>query len=82
MLEFHRGLWPHPKKGEEAFWGELGVVRGLWGGPWCVAGEFNVIRFPMECSRGGKLNSTMRRFFEIIEDLKLRDLPLQGGPYT
>ncbi|RVW79790.1 Transposon TX1 uncharacterized 149 kDa protein [Vitis vinifera] len=55
---------------------------GLWGGPYCVAGEFNVIRFPMECSRGGKLNSTMRRFFEIIEDLKLRDLPLQGGHFT
>ena len=47
-----------------------------------MAGEFNVIRFPMECSRGGKLNFTMRRFCEIIEDLELRDLPLQGGPYT
>ena len=47
-----------------------------------MAGEFNVIRFLMECSRGGKLNFTMRRFCEIIEDLELRDLPLQGGPYT
>ena len=73
---------PTLKKEREVFWGELGAIRGLWGGPWCVAGNINVVRFPMECSKGGRLTSSKRRFFEIIEDLELRDLPLQGGPYT
>ena len=55
------------KKEREEFWGELGVVRGLLGGPWCVAGDFNVVRFPVECSRGGRLTCSMRRFSKIIE---------------
>lgn len=41
-----------------------------------------MIRFPLERSRGGRLSSTTRIFFEVIEDLELRDLPLQGGPFT
>ena len=79
---FTRVYGPALKKEREEFCGELGDVRGLWGGPWCVASDFNVVRFPVECSRGGKLTYSMRRFSEIIEDLKLRDLPLQGGSYT
>lgn len=70
------------KKEREEFWGELGVVRGLLGGPWCVAGDFNVVRFLVECSKGGRLTCSMRRFSEIIENLELRDLPLQGGSDT
>ena len=35
-------------------------------------GDFNTIRF----------SSSMRRFSEVIEDLGLRDIPLQGGPFT
>ena len=46
-----------------------------------MAGNYNVVRLPMECSKGGRLTSSMRRFSEIIKDLELRDLPLQGGPY-
>ncbi|RVW97120.1 hypothetical protein CK203_030039 [Vitis vinifera] len=37
--------------------------------------------FPVECSRGGRLTCSMRRFSEIMK-LELRDLPLQGGSYT
>ena len=46
-----------------------------------MAGNYNVVRLPMECSKVGRLTSSMRRFSEIIKDLELRDLPLQGGPY-
>ena len=49
---------------------------------WCVAGDFNVILSPEECGRGGSLNSNMRRFSEVIEDLQLKDLPLVGGLFT
>ena len=66
----------------EYFWNELGAIYGLWNGSWCVAGDFNVILSPEECSRGGSLNAYMRRFLEVIEDLELKDLPLLGAPFT
>ena len=37
-----------------------------------------MIRFLRERSMGGGLPSTMRRFSEVLEDLELRDIPLQG----
>ena len=48
----------------------------------CVGGDFNEIIYPNERSRGGRFSNSMRRFSDILNDLELRDLPLQGGPYT
>ncbi|RVW17395.1 Transposon TX1 uncharacterized 149 kDa protein [Vitis vinifera] len=75
---FIRVYRPMLKLEREDFWSELGDVRGLWSDPWCMAGDFNMIKFPFKHSRGGRLSSTMRRFLEVIKDLELRDLPLQG----
>ncbi|RVX18219.1 hypothetical protein CK203_006709 [Vitis vinifera] len=69
---------PFVKVEREDFLSELGAIRGLWNEPWCAAGDFNMIRFPFEHSRGGRLSPTMRRFSEVIEELELRDLSLQG----
>ena len=66
----------------EFFWEELGAVRGLWNEPWCVGGDFNMVCFPRERRGVGSVSNSMRRFSEIIEDLGLRDIPLQGGPFT
>ena len=41
-----------------------------------------MIKFPNERRRGEKVSSLMRRFLEVIDDLDLRDLPLQGGSFT
>ena len=46
----------------EDFLSELGAIRGLWNEPWCVARDFNRIKFPSERSRGGRMSPTMRRF--------------------
>ena len=70
------------RREREDFWEELGAIRGLWSNPWCVGGDFNMIRFTGERSSGGGLSSTMRRFSEVLEDLELRDIPLQGVPFT
>ena len=73
---------PTMRRDRECFWDELGAIKGLWNGPWCVARDFNAILSPDECSRGGSLNSDMKRFSEVIEDLELKDLPLLWGPFT
>ena len=73
---------PTTFKEREGLWDELGAVRGLWNDPWCVAGDFNITRFSEERSGEGRLTGGMRRFSNVIEDLELRDLPLQGGPFT
>ena len=58
------------------------AVRGFWPSPLCIKGDFNVTTSPNERKKGGRVNSAMRRFTEVIDDLGLRDLPLQGGPFT
>ena len=47
-----------------------------------MAGDFNITRFTEERCGGSRLTWRMRRFSDVIEDLELRNLPLQGGPYT
>ena len=42
---------PIVKVEKEEFWSELGAIRGLWNKQRCVAGDFNMIRFPSERSR-------------------------------
>ena len=80
---FFTGIYgPTLKSYREPFQEKLGVIRGLWSDHWCIGGDFNVIRFPNEHSREGRLSSSMRRFSEVLDELALRDLPLQGGPYT
>ena len=37
-----------------------------------------MIHFPNERRRGGKTSPAMGRFSKVIEDLGLRDIPLQG----
>ena len=56
-------------------------------GLWCVVGgggggggRFNVVKTPSECSKGGQISSSMRRFLAVIEDLGLR-VCLAGGPF-
>ena len=54
-------------------------MHGGWGG---VGGDFNSIRFPGERRNGLSLTAEMRRFFEVIEELSLKDLPSSGGQFT
>ncbi|KAJ9685002.1 hypothetical protein PVL29_017148 [Vitis rotundifolia] len=73
---------PFAKEERESLWEEFGAIRGIWEEPWCVGGDFNIILSQGERSRQGRLNSAMRRFAQVIDDLGLIDLPLHGGSFT
>ena len=73
---------PVKRNKREMFWEEMGALKGLWEGPWCIGGDFNVVLSPNERNLGGGLTHPMRRFSEVVNELGLRDLPLQGGPFT
>ena len=66
----------------EDIWEDLGAIRSVWNDPWCLGGDFNVLRFPKERNRDGIWTRAMRRFSQVIEDLELKNLPLKGGCYT
>ncbi|RVW98601.1 hypothetical protein CK203_032159 [Vitis vinifera] len=44
-----------------------------------TGGDFNVILSQGERSRQGRISPAMRRFAQVMNDLELVDLPLQGG---
>ena len=66
----------------DCMWEELGAIRGIWDDPWCLGGDFNVILSQRERSSQGRLTGAMRRFAQIVDELELLDLPLQGGALT
>ncbi|RVW14754.1 hypothetical protein CK203_092604 [Vitis vinifera] len=70
---------PFSKEDKETLWGELGAIRGIWDDPWCLGGDFNVTLNLGERSNQGRLTGAMRRFAQVVDDLELLDIPLQGG---
>ncbi|RVX17218.1 LINE-1 retrotransposable element ORF2 protein [Vitis vinifera] len=61
---------PTLRKYREVFWEELGAIRGLWNDPWCIGGDFNMIRGGAFTWSGGLNNQTMSRIdrFLVTED--------------
>ena len=82
MWAFTGVYGPMKKRKRKLFWEELGALRGLWEGPWCIGGDFNMVLSPNDRNSVGRISHHMRRFNEVINELGLRDLPLQGGPFT
>lgn len=76
-MGIHRAIWV-------LFWkrsrikGYQGVVRRSL----VCRVDFNVVRFPSKHSSGSRLNATMRRISNVINDLELRILPLIEGSFT
>ena len=79
---FTRVYGPFTREERECLWEELGAIRGIWEDPWCLGGDFNIILFQRERSRQGRLTAAMRRFAQIVDELELVDLPMQGGLFT
>ena len=52
-MDLYRCLWSYCGNRRELFWEELGSIKGLWEGPWCLGEDFNVVLSPMEREGGG-----------------------------
>ena len=79
---FTRVYGPILSREKEDFWGELGAIRGLWDDPWCVKGDFNFVRFPGERRNDFIFTTNIRRFSDVIEELRLKDLSFSRGQFT
>ena len=73
---------PNDDSSRGGFCGFLSNILRQWPIPWCVGGDFNMIRFPQERKGGGVISSGMERFFDFIRDNELIDFPLVGSRYT
>ena len=73
---------PNSDRDRRFLWEELSGLRSWWDVPWCVGGDFNVVRFPSERSGSANFSSAMLRFSDFISEQSLFDLPLVGGNFT
>ena len=77
------GVYGPQVDGERGFlWDELASINSWWGVPWCVGGDFNVVRFPSKRSQAASFSSAMVGFFDFISNLGLLDPSLEGGSFT
>jgi hypothetical protein len=65
-----------------SFWDELLRLRNHWSSPWCLFGEFNVVRYLREQLGCTSFTLAITDFSEFIDMANLIDLPLLGGPFT
>ena len=61
---------------KEHMWEELGSMRGVWSGPWCIRGDFNATISPSESNKGGRVTQAMRHFVIGLDNLRVRDTDL------
>ena len=47
---------PNANQRRTDFWRELDRVRAKWNGPWCIGGDFNIIRLPEEKLGGCRIS--------------------------
>jgi hypothetical protein len=73
---------PNSDSARGILWDELAGIGNWWSLPWCIGGDFNVVRYPNERLKGGSLTSAMWAFTDFINELGLIDLPLIGGNYA
>lgn len=53
---------PNLVRDRSLMWDELAGIQSWWGGPWCLGGDFNVVRYPSERSGSIGFTSLMAGF--------------------
>ena len=56
---------PNVNQRKANFWSELDSIRLRWKGPWCIGGDFNIIRFPEVKLGGCWISPEMTTFFRL-----------------
>lgn len=64
------------------FLGELDDVKARWNLPWCLGGDFNLVRFSHEWKGEGSRVAKMQKIGNFIDRWKLIDSPLKGAKFT
>jgi len=73
---------PNDDRERRDLWVELAGLMSWWEMPWCIGGDFNVVRFPSERSSGAGYFAAMEEFSDFIFMHNLVDLPLEDGQFT
>ena len=73
---------PNLNKNHQFMWEELAGLNSWWNLPWCLGGDFNVIRFPSERLGAGRFTRCMYDFLDFISLHGLMDSHLEEGLYT
>ena len=73
---------PNLNRNRQFMWEELASLFRWWNLPWCLGGDFNVIRFPSERLGAGRFSRCMYDFSDFISLHGLMDNPLEGGLFT
>ncbi|XP_050290362.1 uncharacterized protein LOC126728608 [Quercus robur] len=73
---------PNSVRDKRFLWEELVGLNSWWNVPWCVGGDFNVVRFPSKRSGSTSFTAAMREFSNFIYEQELIDIPLQRGSFT
>lgn len=73
---------PDEEREKALFLNSIISVQSQWPIPWCIGGDFNMIRFPQEKKRGRFISVSMSTFSNSINSQELVDLPLVGRRFT
>ena len=73
---------PNDDRERQIFWEDFdNVIKGIEI-PWCLGGDFNVVRMTREKIGAVYNQAAMTDFSNFIEEVGLMDLPLSGGRFT
>jgi len=61
---------------------ELEKFISMWDVPWCLGGDFNVVRFSSERSTRGRLSSVMCELLAFSNLCNLVEPPLEGARFA
>lgn len=83
MIGYYQCVYGPVLNGEvDDFLEELDNIKARWNLPWCIGGDFNLIRYSHEMKDMMGRDTRMIKFRYFIDRWKLIDGPLKGSKYT
>ena len=73
---------PNVESNRGLMWDELVGIRSWWNVPWCLGGDFKVVRFRSKRVGSDYFSPAMYDFSDFIPTNRLIDVPLSGSIYT